>query len=136
MILADVMGELGDACDTITGLRVFRWPADDVPVPAVVVAFPEQIDYHVTKARGVDRMSVPVVLAISRADERSAALNVSPYVSGSGSASIVAAIEAFAYTACDFAVVKSCTFEPYTIASVEYLAAIFTVDVVGPGSTE
>lgn len=56
MNLGEVMDEIGDRLDTIAGLRVYRFPPDNVQPPAAVVTYPDSYMYHQTFRNGMDRI--------------------------------------------------------------------------------
>lgn len=88
-----VMEQIGDRLATITGLRVHKEPPSTVNPPAAVVVFPD-ITFDLTYRRGMDTLSMPVVLVISKAVDRVSRQQVTPYVSGSGAKSLKAVLEA------------------------------------------
>jgi hypothetical protein len=58
---------------------------------------------------------------------------LAPYCAGSGSSSVRAAVEGYAYTACDPQTVKvvDAEFDVVKYAGIPYLAAVFHVDLTG-----
>jgi hypothetical protein len=134
MNIADVMDELGVALDTVAGLRVFPYSAAKVTPPAAMVVWPDPLDYDSTMARGMDRMTLPVVVLVGMLDARSSRDTLAQYLDGSGSHSIKAAVEAGAYAACDTVRVMSATVQAYTVAATTYLGVEFSVDVIGQGA--
>lgn len=130
-----VMTEIGDRLDTIDGLRVFRYPPDDVTPPAAVVAFPETYTYDETFGRGMDRMTVPVTVVVSRADDRAAAENLAAYLNGSGPKSIKQVIEADDPTSFDTSRVVDAEVTAFRLGDVDYIAAIFNLDIAGTGAS-
>lgn len=136
MNLADVMDQLGDRIDTIDGLRVYRYPPDNVQVPAAVVTYPEEYVYDVTFGRGTDRMTVPVIVMVGKVSDRASRDQLAAYVDGSGARSVKAVVEAEGddYTAFDSARVTGAEFDIVSMAGVEYVAATLPVDIAGPGT--
>lgn len=134
MNLADVMDEAATVLGTITGLRVTAWPPGSVVAPAGIVSYADRIEYDQTYGRGTDRIAgIPFVLVAGKATERSARDTVAGWAAGSGSSSVKAAMEAHTWTSCDDLTVTRCTFDVVTIAGVDYLAAMFEADAIGPG---
>jgi hypothetical protein len=133
MILSDVMDQLATQVDTIAGLRVLAFPADQVQPPAAVVGWPETIEYDTTNTRGVDHINLPIIVLVGKAWDRPTRNLLSAYVNGSGAASVKAVLKAGVYTAMSSVRVASVDFETVTVAGVEYAAAIFSVDIWGPG---
>lgn len=134
MNVANVMTELATQLDTITGLRVFAFPPDNIAAPAAIVGFPETITYDVTMGRGVDQIDLPIFVLVGRVTDRTAWANMAPYLAGSGSSSVKAVLKAGTYTAFASARVASAEIEAITMAGIDYLAAIFTVNVFGTGA--
>lgn len=134
MNLDDVANELRAALTTIDGLNVPEWGVQRITPPAAVVALPERIDYDATYSRGADRIEDWVVLVlVARPADPEARKAIAEYADGSGPRSVKAAIEAYAFTACDSVTVTSAEFDPVTYAGTEYLAAMFHLDITGRG---
>lgn len=93
MNLADVMDQIGDRIDTIDGLRVYRYPPDNVQVPAAVVTYPEDYTFDATYGRGMDRLTLPVIVMVGRVSDRKSRDQLAAYCDGSGEKSLKAAIE-------------------------------------------
>ena len=134
MDLGNVMDDLGAAVDTISGLRVFPYWADRVEPPAAIVGFPEEFEFDSTARRGSDRGQFPLIVVVGKADARSARDTLSVYCGGAGATSVKAVVEAYAATAYDSARVQSVEFGVISIGGVEYLAATFSIDVIGRGA--
>lgn len=135
MKLNDVMDEVAEALGTITGLRVFGYPPPTLTPPAGVVSYPESIDYDQTYGRGVDRMrALPVLLVVGKATDRSAREKVAGWAAGSGAGSVKAVLEEHEWESCDELSVTACTFDVVTIAGIDYLAAMFSLDIAGSGT--
>lgn len=134
MNLADVMDELGTVLDTITGLRVYDYNADRITPPAAVVALPEGIDYDATYAHGKDMMTLEVTVMVGKVSDRASRDQIAVYADGSGSKSIKATLDNATYTKCDSVSVKSAEFDVIRVATIDYLAAVFTVAIAGSGS--
>lgn len=128
-----VMEEVAEQLDTIDGLRVHTEPPGTVNPPAAVLVFPD-ITFDATYGRGMDRLSLPVVLVISKAVSRVSRKQVTPYVSGSGPKSIKAVIEAGDYDSFDTVRVESVEFAVAPIGAVDYLTATFSLDIAGQGA--
>lgn len=134
MNLASVMAALATELDKITGLRVYAYPTDSVAVPAAVVGYPVSYTFDETYGRGSDRLEVPVWVLVGRVSDRTAVTQLGAYCDGSSSDSVKQVLEAGTYTAMDSVRVVSADFEAVSVGSVEYLAAMFTVDVFGSGT--
>ena len=134
MNLDDVIGELRAALDTIDGLRVAEWGAAKVSAPAAVVLPPERIEYGTTYGAGCDRYpDVWVMVLVDDPTNWRAFKELAPYCAGSGSSSVRAVVEGYAYTACDPQTVKVTEgeFDVVKYAGIPYLAAIFHIDITG-----
>lgn len=134
MNIADVMDDLGTALETIAGLRVFPYWADRITPPAAVVAWPDPLTYDSTFGRGSDRVELAVMVMVGKVDSRTARDKVAAYADGSGASSVKVAIESHTPTAYHSARVQRCEFGVVTVASVEYLAATFYIDLTGTGA--
>lgn len=84
MDLGEVMDEVGDRLDTLDGLRVHRYPADAVTPPAAVITYPDEYMYDDTYARGMDRMTLPVVVLVGKVSERVTRNRVADWLNRSG----------------------------------------------------
>lgn len=134
MNLADTMDDLGAALGTIDGLRVHPYWADRITPPAAIVELPEELTYDATMARGGDRIGLTVTVAVSRVDARSARDRIAQYADGSGATSVKTVIESYEATAYHSARVRQAEFGVVTFNAVEYLAARFSVDIIGRGA--
>lgn len=135
MDLARVMDEIGDRLDTIDGLRVFRYPPDDVTPPAAIVSYPESYTYDETFGRGMDRMSLPVIVLVGGVSDRSSRDQLGAYINGDGDRSIKEVIEAGEYTAFDSVRVTEAVFDAIRMADADYVAATLTLDIAGTGAS-
>jgi hypothetical protein len=131
-----VMDEIAGALGGITGLRVFGYPPPTVVPPAGIVSYPERINYDQTYGRGMDRISaLPVILVVGKATDRAARDTAAGWAAGSGARSVKAVLEAATYTSCEVLTVTSCSFDVVTIAGVDYIAAMFELDIAGSGGS-
>lgn len=131
--VSGIMAGLATRVDTITGLRVYAYPADAVSVPAAVIAFPDEVTYDDTMARGADRVTIPVHVLVGKVSDRASAAKLNAYLAGSGASSIKAAIEADKTLsgAADTTRVTEATVTGVTVGGVELLSATFLVEVIG-----
>lgn len=134
MNLADVMDEVGAQLDTITGLRAFPFPPDQVAPPAAIVTYPGEYTFDETDGRGMDRLKLPVIVLVGKASDRKSRDQLAAYCNGSGTSSVKAVVEAGTYTAFDSVRVERIEFDLITLAGVEYVAGTFTLDVAGQGA--
>jgi hypothetical protein len=134
MNIADVMIELADQLDTIDGLRVHAYLADSINAPAAVVGLPETYTFDATYGRGMDRMTLPVMVLVGKVSDRTVPARLGKYMDGSGSASFKQVLEGGTYTAFDMCRVMNAETDVIEVAKVEYWAATFNVDIAGDGS--
>lgn len=133
MDLNAVAEEIAAQLDAIAGLRVYAEPPGTINPPAAVITYPD-ITYDATYGRGMDRLTLPVVLAVGKVSDRMSREKILGYVAGSGASSVKAVVEAGTYTAFDTVRVASVEFDVIAIGSVEYLAATFSLDIAGQGA--
>lgn len=134
MILSDVMDQVAARLGTIPDLRVFEWPQATVSPPAVIVSYPDDYSYDRTYGRGMDQVTLPVVVVEGRPTDRSTRDRLSAYVDGSGARSFKAVLESGTYTAFDSVRVMSVEFDVVTIGGTDYMAALFSLDIAGSGA--
>lgn len=129
------MDELATELDTITGLRVYAFPADNIAAPAAVIGYPETITYDVTMGRGVDQIDFPVFLLVGRLTDRTSRDALGAYLNGSGAQSVKQVLlNGKPWVAMSSVRVASAEIEIVSMAGIDYLAAVFTVNVFGPGA--
>ena len=134
MILSTVMDELATELDTIAGLRVFAYPTDTAPAPAAIVGYPESLTFDTTMGRGVDTAVFPIFVLVGRVTDRSSRNLLGAYCDGTGAKSIKAVLQAGKpWVAMASVRVASIEFTVVTVAGLDYLTAIFTVNVYGTG---
>lgn len=134
MIIEDVMDDIGNQLDTISGINVLPYEADDIDVPCALVSLPPEINYLATYRRGMDRMTIMVTILVSLVDDRVRRQEIAPFADGAGSQSIKQVLESGTYTAFDVIAVRKGEFDVIDIGGIEYLGAVFTVDIAGPGN--
>ena len=137
MNLQAVMEEIGDRLDTIEGLRVYRYPPKRITPPAAVLAAPETYTYDETYGRGMDRITLPVVLMVGDATDRAAWKNLSVYVDGAGPTSVKTIVETpptGGYTELDTVRATGVEFDVWTMTGIDYIAAIVSLDIAGKGA--
>lgn len=134
MNIADVMDELGLALAGIVGLRVYPYSVSSVSPPAAIVGWPEPITFDSTFARGSDQLTLPVYVLVGKVSERGSRDVLAAYLDGAGANSVKAALDGGTYLACDSVRVASANIEALTSGGVEYLGAVFDVEITGSGS--
>ncbi len=135
MNLSAIMDEIGTKLAAISGLRVYDYPPSTISPPSAYVSYPDSIDYHQTYRSGMSRINqLTVVVVDGKVTDRSARDRITAWVAESGSKSIKATLEGATYTNLYTLVVTNCIFDIVTIAGVDYIAAMFSLDITGPGS--
>lgn len=132
-----VVAELAGKLSGITGLRAFGYPVGQLPFPGAIVGLPDEVAYDQTYGRGSDAMTFPIWVMVGRGDERAGALELMPYLNGSGSKSVKAALDnttSNVYSACDTVTVTMAVPGTYTYNGVDAFGAEFTVQVTGSGA--
>jgi len=119
MNLGEVMDAISTRLDSINGLRCFAYPVPTVTPPAAVVSYPDTVTFDETYARGMDRMSLPVVVVVGRPTDRSTRDLLAAYCNGSGASSIKAVVESGTYSAFDVVRVEGIDFDVVTIGGVD-----------------
>jgi len=137
MNLDTVMKELGTAAATITGLRVQPWAAKSVTPPALVFGLPDEIIPNDTYARGSMLIrDLPAILLVGQAVSRTALTELAAYCAGTGPKSLTAVWQGYGgYTQIHALTVAKIEPDAVKMAGVDYLAAIFHLDVIGSGTT-
>lgn len=128
-VLTDVMAAVGG----IAGVRAHPFFVDAIVPPAAVPGWPARGSYDLTYGGGGD-WTFPLLLLVGKSDARTSTAAVGKYVGESGALSVKAALEGYDSDAWDFVVVQSWEIDVITVAGVAYLAAEFTVRVVGSGA--
>ncbi|MGH3735836.1 MAG: hypothetical protein ACRDT6_09485 [Micromonosporaceae bacterium] len=134
MDLGDAMDAVAARLDTIAGLRVFAYPPPAVTPPAAIVSYPDELNFDETYGRGMDRLTLPVVVVVGKASDRSSRNLIAAYADGSGASSVKAVVESGTYTAFDTVRVMRAEFDIVRIAGTDYLAALFDLDIAGQGA--
>lgn len=134
MDLAAVMQAVADRADTISGLRVYAWPAGSVTPPAFVVSYPDEITFDETYGRGMDRMTLPAVAVVGKVSDRTARDALGDFCDGSGASSIKAVLESGTYSAFHTLRVTGIEFDTVSIGGTDYIAALFSLDIAGSGT--
>ena len=108
-----------------------------VTTPCAVTPLPD-INYQQAYASGMSRVpDWDIAILAGKIDDSNAFQRLGEFASTTGPNSVLAALQApagpifSAYTACDFVVVKSVTFDLITWQDQDFQGALFTIDVVG-----
>ena len=137
MNLDTVMTELGAAASTITGLRAYPWGAKTITPPALIFGLPDDISPNDTYGRGSMRIKdLPAIVLVGSAASRTALKALSAYCDGSSAKSLIIAWQNYTgYTQIHAINVARIEPDAVKLAGVDYLAAIFHLDVIGSGTT-
>lgn len=134
MDLGPLMDEIAATLDTVTGLQGFGFPPKTIVPPVAVATYPEAIRPHGTYSRGMDTMRLPVIVVVGKVDAKSTRDKLGAYCNGSGTESLIEALETADYIECDSVTVDEITFDVVTIAGTDYMAATFMLDIAGSGA--
>jgi hypothetical protein len=126
--IGTVMDQIGTALATIPNLRCFDFPPKSAQPPFAFVYLPESVEFDLSYARGNDRATFVVVVAVADVVDRAARDAIAAYAQSSGATSIKAVLDAASIGVS--ARVTSCEFRPVTLAAGTYAGCIFDVDVV------
>jgi hypothetical protein len=129
MILADVMQAVADRAGELDGLRVYPEPPGKVDPPAFVVSYPEEWRFDQTYARGMDYMRLPAVLVVGKVIGREVRLAISDWCE-----QLKPLLESGTYAMISDLHVSMIDFDVVSIAGVDHLAGLFTMDIRGNGS--
>jgi hypothetical protein len=132
MIIGNIMDQVGEQLDTIPGLRVRDYDADEIQVPAGIVSLPTgDINYHGTYQDGMKRLTLTVIVLVAADGDRVRRDQITPYADTTGPKSITQILERGSYTAFDIIAVKTGRFGFYTYNKIKYLGIAFSVDISG-----
>jgi hypothetical protein len=116
-------------------LRVYPYGTVKIEAPAAVFTLPDSIDYHQAYGTGAARITDAAVLVMIRDSQRRASFKtLADYVKPSGATSVKAALEGYAYTACDVVTVTRVDFDVIGMSGADYLTALFHLDIFGTGA--
>lgn len=136
MNLSDVAEEIAARLNTISGLNAFPFPPDSVTPPAAIVLNPQPGDmvYDATYGRGMDRMTLPLIVLGGRSNDQQAHADIRAYLDGSGPRSVKAALAGRGWTTLHTIRVTTGGVDGVKLGGVEYYAAMFDLDITGQGS--
>lgn len=135
--ISQIMLGLETRLETITGLRVTEYIADQVNPPQAVVGVPPIPEYRSTFGRGRFTLEPTITVLTSRASDRVGQLALASYAEVTGATSIPAAIEADRTLG---GVVEECwvlSFAPLgvqDVGAIGYYGGVFQLRVVAPGT--
>jgi len=140
MDISDVMTELADQLARVLpedSRRVFDYPPDKIEPPAIIVGWPADGAFDSNNNRGMDSVTIPVIVAVGKAYDRATKPLLGKYCDGSGPYSIKAVLERpdaiYQSFGKESLVVGWPDFDVLSIAGVDYMAAVFPVELKGKG---
>ena len=132
MVPSTVRSNLKARLATITGLKTYDYIPDSVNVPGAVVG---QLDlnFDATFNRGFHNATCTILLIVGRMSESAGQTKLDGYLASTGSTSVKAAIEADATLsgAVQTLRVTSATAGSVQVASIDYLAYRYNVELIG-----
>lgn len=136
MIIKNVMAELAARLATVTDINVFPFPPDNASPPAAWVEWPDVVTYDLTFGRGMDTLTLAVVVIVGKVSDQDAIAQLTEFADGSGTRSVKALLESTGgtYTAMDTVQVTRAEFGLVTLAGTAYDGAWFYVDIAGDGA--
>ena len=131
-VMDEVAGRLRQA-PSLAGERTFAYPPGSVAPPAAIVSYPSDITFDAAYRRGMDRMTLSVVVVVGKPTDRTCRDQLAKYVKGDGDESVKQLVDGNggSYTSCDVAVVAGAEFDVVNIGGADYLAAVFTINIAG-----
>lgn len=136
MKIGDVMDEIAvrvRQAPSLTG-RTHAQPVGAITPPTAIVDYPTNGKFDESYGRGTDRLTGSLAVAVGRPTERQTRDQLTKYLDGSGPESIKALVDGDGnYVSCDSVTVTGWETEVWTIGTVDYLVAIFELDIYGPG---
>lgn len=136
MDLYTVATQVGAALAPVTPkLRVYPYGTTSIEAPGAVFTLPDSMDFHQGGGTGAEKISDAAVLVMIRDNNRRNSFKtLSDYVKATGASSVKAALEGYAYTACDTLTVTRVDFDILGMSGADYLTALFHLDIFGNGS--
>ena len=134
MNLADVQDEIALALNRIEGLRAYPWGLQRITPPTALIGWPAELSFDETMSRGADSVTLPLFVLVGHIDARISRIHLAQYLEGDGPYSVKAACDSFEYTSCDSANCRRARVEMVSVADVEFLSAVFEVEIFGKGS--
>lgn len=124
-----IMDAIGTALRTISGLRVYDYPADSVAVPAAIVSHPDSVEYDSVFAAGADRAVFQVIVLVGKVSERAARDQLEEYRSRPNPRSIKTALDGDLGGVIKTGRVMNGDALTIPVTGIEYAAATFEFEV-------
>jgi hypothetical protein len=134
--VGDVMDEVAGRVRQAPSLagRTYAWPVGAITAPAAIVPYPSAGTFDESYGRGTDRVTGALVVAVGRPLDRSTRDRLTQYLDGAGAESIKALVDGDGdYASCDSVTVTGWETDVYAFGDVDYLVAVFALDIYGPG---
>lgn len=135
--IAEVMAGIETRLNTISGLRVTDYAADQINPPAAMVTVPPITSYHATMKSGRMMLEPSVLVFVSGALDRVGQLLLAEYANPTGAKSIKAAIEADPTLGGKVDDCKVMSFRPMSmqeVGMIHYYGGVFELKAVADGS--
>lgn len=136
MNVAEVMDEIADRLRQASSLagRVYAWPVPKITAPAAIVPYPASGAFDESYGRGTDKVTGAIVVAVGRPLDRTTRDRLTQYLDGSGPESVKALVDGDgSYASCDSVTVTGWETDVYAFGDIDYLTAVFSIDIYGPG---
>lgn len=120
----------------IPDLTTYDYSAEAIIEPAFLPG-DVTIDFDQTFGRGLDAITIKPIVLVGRSDDRTGQKKLNDYLSGSGSTSLKAQIEAsptLGGTCHDLRVIRVTGRRFYTFGDTQYVGAELEIFIVGSGS--
>lgn len=108
--------------------RAYPWPVGNITVPCAVVGYPTKLDFDMTFKRGGDEANFPIYFIVGKSGDLSSRDALSNIITGA--TSIKDNLDGNLGGAVQSARVTNCQVEEVAVAGVDYLAAVFTLEVL------
>ena len=129
MSLSDITDAIAARLRTIAGLNAYPYAPGTLAPPAAVVQLPREIDFDLVYGRGADTLTFPVMVLVGAVDERASQSNLSRYLDpATGLKSVLDGDLGGAVQ--DATVQRATGVGSYTVGGVDYLGAVFELEVV------
>ncbi len=109
-------------------MRTYAWPVGAVNPPCIVVGYPKKIIFDLTFKRGSDETTFPVWFVVGKADDKASRDTLSSVLTGVGHIKDV--LDGNLGGAVQTARCVDVDIESVKIGDIEYLAALFTLEVL------
>lgn len=135
--IAQIMAGIETRLNTITGLRVMAYTADQINPPQATVGVPPVENYHTTFQRGRMQLDLEIYIFVSAALDRTGQVALAEYANPTGAKSVIAAIygdRTLSGTVED-CIVRS--FRPLgmeEVGLIGYYGGVFEISVIAEGS--